>query len=392
MGSSWEKAHPRYAPKIERPVPAWDPQDYSQASEASGVDFRPSFRTSSFDGQEPSPPIALTLFVSCLLAFALTLGARLFGPYVFTSWGMPVLVGGSLFYAGWTYVSTGDASAALFALFLLPLVIAASAFAVGATDSTPVRFLSMLVALLVAAVLVDSIGGYALTWRLKDLAVSDQHHEKWLSWWTHRFDTPRLRAEASALSGEADALRSAGRKLEALSRRIDAAYLVELASYRQALLVLPLAAALSLLPGSVFTLSVVPLAVSVLWVGRAPLPASVRLMSFALRQGVRTWFYFGVRGGDSADVWRPPSGDPRYRILLFTLALVMLSAALLPPTPYAEKVVAAATTQRELWNFIFRIVAELLLPLLVLLATLFAALGRFLAQVEYAPFSKEGLP
>src|SRR5690606_2227085 len=172
--------------------------------------------------QAPSPPIAWTLFVTCILSFAFTLIARALGPLVFTPWGVPILLACGLLFSAYVFARSRSGAEALLALFLLPLTLTASAFAVVAVDPTPVRLLSLLLALFVAGVLVDSIGGHAVHWRLRDLAVGHSLREKWLSWWSERFDTTALRATASSLSSEADALGGSGRKLESLSRRIDA--------------------------------------------------------------------------------------------------------------------------------------------------------------------------
>jgi hypothetical protein len=362
------RRYPGQTPTPPNPVPRDDPNDYTAVPRnPSNAEFAPGDDPRIFETWE-RPGAPQQWVVTSVLAFAATHLARAYGTLMLQPRFLPYLFLLLVIIAWWTYRTTGDGRASL---AYVPNGLAAVTMVVLAVQAPAGLVSRMLLAALTTVVLamfLDAFGSHALEWRMRRLGVPAEFRERWMGWWSQRFEAAALRA---ATAGAEDT------PLAALEARLR----TELAAYQRRRLLLAGLVPVAVLDSAlaIATLPIVGLALVMRGTDAPP----ARGLFFVLAKAAQGWIRYAADGDHVLGRWRSPAGSVVSRRLLMGAAVLFTAIAFLPMRPYWLLVKGAVRqSQLALWQLTFSLAIDPLLPLVVLGSAALVVLGRILWAVE----------
>jgi len=362
------RRYPGQTPTPPNPVPRDDPNDYTKVPRnPSNAEFAPGDDLHIFEAWE-RPGAPQQWVAASVLAFAATHLARAYGTLLLQPRFLPLVFFLLVVIAWWTYRTTGDGRAALAYVPNGLVAVTMVVLAVQAPAGLVARMLLAALTTVVLAMFLDAFGSHALEWRIRRLGVPAEFRERWMGWWSQRFEAPAL--HAATTSAEDTPLAT----LEARLR-------TELAAYQRRRLLLAGLIPVAVLDSAVAltTLPIVALALAVRGTDAPP----ARGLFFVLAKAAQGWIRYAADGDHVLGRWRSPAGNVVSRRLLMGAAVLFTSIAFLPMRPYWLLVKGAVRqSQLDLWQLTFSLAIDPLLPLVVLGSAALVVLGRILWAVE----------
>lgn len=387
------RRYPGQTPTPPNPVPRDDPNDYTKVPHApSNADFAPGDDLHIFEAWE-RPGAPQQWVAASLLAFTVTHLARTYGTVVLHPIFLAVAFLHLVVIAWWTYATTADGRAALAYVPHGLVAVTVVVLAVQAPAGLVSRMLLAALATGVLAMFLDAFGSHALEWRMRRLGVPAEFRERWMGWWSQRFEAAALR------TAPADA---EGAPLAALEARLR----IELAAYQRRLLLLAGLVPVAVLDSAVAlaTLPIVGLALVV----RGPDAPPARGLFFVLAKAAQGWIRYAADGDHVLGRWRSPAGSAVSRRLVMGAAVLFAAIAFLPMRSYGlllkalylqtlhalslltlssmgiDPLLSKTVGQNPLtlWQLTVSLAIDPLLPLVVLGSAALVVLGRILWAVE----------
>jgi hypothetical protein len=362
------RRYPGQTPTPPNPVPRDDPNDYTKVPRTpSNAEFAPGDDLHIFEAWE-RPGAPQQWVAASVLAFAATHLARAYGPLLLQPRFLPLVFFLLVVIAWWTYRTTGDGRAALSYVPNGLVAVTMVVLAVQAPAGLVSRLLLAALTTGVLAMFLDAFGSHALEWRMRRLGVPAEFRERWMGWWSQRFEAAALHAATAGAEAT---------PLAALEARLR----TELAAYQRRRLLLagliPVAVLDSAL--AIATLPIVGLAL----VMRGTDVPPARGLFFVLAKAAQGWIRYAADGDHVLGRWRSPAGSAVSRRLVMGAAVLFAAIAFLPMRPYWLLVKGAVRqSQFALWQLTFSLAIDPLLPLVVLGSAALVVLGRILWAVE----------